>query len=453
MNIDMTANKPMKVIIQFGLTVLFGNLFQQLYNMVDSVIVGKLLGVEALAAVGSTGSLNFLVLGFVIGMATGFGIPVAQFIGAQDEKNLKSCIVNSVYLSVVISIIMTIITVLSAKWLLNIMRTPADIYNDAYNYIVVIFAGLGSVMFYNLLTSISRAMGDVRTPLIFLIVASVINTVLDYILVKYTSLGTAGAAYATVIAQVLSAAGCFLVMYRHHEVLHLKKEECRFEPRIAMRLIRIGLPMALQFSVTAVGTIIVQTSVNMLGSIYVASVTAALRIQNVIAQPLEAMGLTMATFCGQNFGAGKIDRIKKGVFQSLMLCFVISGLLYLIIVLFGRDLTGIFITGENADLTNYAMRFMMCNVVFFWQMAILLILRNAIQGLGYAGAAMFAGVFETIGRVIVAFGLVGIWGFTAICFANPIAWTFANVLLLILYFIIMKKISKYDTMEKIEQEG
>lgn len=442
MNLDMTKNRPIKVIVQFGLSILFGNLFQQLYNMVDSIIVGKLLGVEALAAVGSTGSLSFLVLGFVIGMSTGFGIPVAQFIGARDEKNVQRCIMNSIYLSVIISVVITLLTMLSARWLLDVMNTPADIYNEAYNYIIVMFAGLGFMMFYNLFMTISRAMGDVVTPLVFLLVSSVLNVVLDYVLVKYTPMGTAGAAVATVVSQAVAAVGCIIVMYRKHEVMRIHKEERRFEGKIILRLMQIGLPMALQFSVTAVGTIIVQTAVNSLGSLVVASVTAALRIQNVLTQPLEAMGVTMATFCGQNYGANKMERIKKGVLQSTVLVFGISLVCVLVVYSFGGALTGIFIKGNNAELIGYAKQFMMINGFFYWALGVLTVLRNAIQGLGFAGAAMLAGVFETIGRLIVALGLVANFGFSAVCFANPVAWVAADILLIVVYVIVIKKLEK-----------
>ena len=437
---DMTQGNPIKVIWNFSVSILIGNIFQQLYNMVDSIIVGKILGVKALAAVGSTGSINFLVLGFVIGICTGFGIPIAQFVGAKDERNVKKCIINAGYLAVIISVILTIATVLATGWMLRVMRTPADIYQDAYDYIVIIFAGLGAAMFYNLLTSISRGMGDVRTPLIFLIVASVLNVILDYILIKFTPLGTAGAAYATVAAQLIAGILCMIYMYRKYPILHVDKEDRAMDPAIMKRLLLVGIPMALQYSITAIGTIIVQVAVNTLGSLIVASVTAAIRIQSVITQPFDAMGLTLTTFCGQNYGAGKIERIQKGIRQTIILAFGISAVLLGIVYFLGEPLTGLFVKGENLELVRYTRKFMNINGIFFWSLGLLIVLRNAIQGLGYAGAAMFAGVFETIGRIIVAFGLAATLGYTAICFANPTAWIMADILLVGAYIWVMKRI-------------
>lgn len=439
---DMISETPIKVILKFCVTIVIGNLFQQLYNMVDSIIVGKLLGLEALAAVGSTGSLNFLVLGFVIGICSGFGVPMAHFVGARDEMNLKKCISNSVYLSIFISIVLTSLTVIGTHSMLRIMRTPETIYYDAYQYIVIIFAGLGAVMFYNLLTSISRAMGDVRTPLIFLLVASVLNVILDYILVKFTPLATAGAAYATVISQIISAILCLFYMYNKYPILHIEKELWKVDTYVIKRLLGVGIPMALQYSITAVGTIIVQIAVNSLGAIVVAGVTAASRIQGVITQPLEALGLTLTTYCGQNYGAGRIDRIKKGISHSVGVMILFSLIMWAIVFFFGEDLTSLFIKGQNKELIRVTQQFMNINGMFFGILGLLLIIRNAIQGLGYAGSAIFAGVFETVGRLVVALILVGKWGYMAICYANPIAWLLADILLIGMLIRVLKTIDK-----------
>ena len=316
---DMTYGSPTRLIVNFSIPIVIGNLFQQLYNMVDSIIVGQCIGVDALAAVGATGSLNFLVIGFVLGMCSGFCIPVAQSFGAGDYKRMRRCVMNAYYLSILITVTLTTLTVLLTRPILELMQTPANIIDDAYRYIVVIFGGIFSVLFYNLFSGIWRALGDSRTPLYFLILASLLNVVLDLVFILNFSWGVAGAAYATVISQAVSAALCFVYMRRKLPILAASRDECKIDFRIMGRLLYMGLPMALQFSITAIGSIILQSAVNALGSSVVAAVTAAGKVQMIVTQPMETLGLTMATFCGQNLGAGRIDRVTVGVGNCLLI--------------------------------------------------------------------------------------------------------------------------------------
>lgn len=439
---DMTTGNPIKVILHFSVTILFGNLFQQMYNMADSMIVGRILGVEALAAVGATGSLSFLVLGFAIGTCCGFGVPIAHFVGAKDERKLKKCICNAVYLSAVISIVLTVLTVAGTPMMLQMMGTPDYIYQYAYDYIVIIFAGLGASIFYNLLTGIARAMGDVVTPLVSLTIAAGLNVVLDFLLIQYTGLGTAGAAYATVISQMVSVISCFVYMYKKYPVLHVEKELRVVDLGMMKRLLGVGIPMALQFSITAVGAIILQAAVNSLGFLAVGAVTAAGRIQGFVTQPLEAMGLTMATYCGQNYGAGNILRVKRGIRQSLGVMAVLSLVLWVGVSWFGESLTGLFLKEANDELVALTKQCLYMNGMFFMALGLLLIVRNAVQGLGYAGLAIFAGVFETIGRVIAAMVSVRKGGYLAVCYSNPIAWVLADVLLIGIVIYVLRKVER-----------
>lgn len=439
MNRDLTQGKPLQVIFTFYIPVLIGSLFQQFYNMADTIIVGKLLGVKALAAVGTTGALLFLVLGFVIGLCSGFAIPMAQFYGAKDMRNVKKCIVNAFFLTIVIMVVLTTIALLSTDLLLRIMSTPEDIYRDAYAYISVIFAGLGAAMFYNLLNCISRALGDVKTPLYFLIFASVLNVLLDLLFIHVFQMGTAGAAYATVTAQAAAAVLCFIYMYRKYSVMRVRKADIQIDLQINKRLFFTGLPMALQFSITAVGAIIVQAAVNSFGSDIVAAVTAANKVSMFITQPLETMGITMATYCGQNLGAGRWDRIRDGVKKSNLVILLYSLVAFGIIYVFGDVFAMLFIRKEDIGILPVIQQFLRINSMFYWSLGLLLIFRNSIQGIGYSLPAMAAGIMELAARILIAAGFVGAFGFYAICFANPVAWVFADILLLVVYCYIIKK--------------
>ena len=315
---DLTKGKPLRLLLGFCAPLLIGNLFQQFYNMVDSIIVGKFIGKDALAAVGSTGSLNFLIIGFVLGMCSGFCIPVAQYFGEGDEARVRGCVANAVYLSAAITVVLTAATMLGTRPLLELMQTPGNIIDDAYAYIVVIFAGIFATVLYNLLAGILRALGDSRTPLYFLILSSVLNVGMDLLFILYFNAGVAGAAYATVIAQLVSGVCCLVYMIKRYPILRMKKENLRPNRHLTGRLLYIGLPMAGQFSITAVGSTIIQSAVNSLGSGVVAAVTAAGKVQIMLCQPMETMGITMATYCGQNYGAGEVGRIREGMRKSLL---------------------------------------------------------------------------------------------------------------------------------------
>ena len=439
---DMTYGSPTRLIVSFSIPIVIGNLFQQLYNMVDSIIVGQCIGVDALAAVGATGSLNFLVIGFVLGMCSGFCIPVAQAFGAGDYKRMRRCVMNAYYLSLLITVVLTTLTVLLTRPILELMQTPANIIDDAYRYIVVIFGGMFSILFYNLFSGIWRALGDSRTPLYFLILSSLLNVVLDLVFILNFSWGVAGAAYATVISQAVSAVLCFLYMRRKLPILATSRDERKPDLRIMGRLLYMGLPMALQFSITAIGSIILQSAVNALGSSVVAAVTAAGKVQMIVTQPLETLGLTMATFCGQNLGAGRIDRVKAGVRNCLLISMGCCVVAWAISFFAGRFISLLFINASETMILDYTQQFLRVNALFFPMLGALLILRNSIQGLGYSVPAMAAGAFELVARGLVGFLLAGLFGFSAICFANPIAWVFACVFLIPAYLVVMRRLTR-----------
>ena len=444
---DLTNGNPLKLIIAFSIPALFGNLFQQFYNMVDSIIVGQYIGKNALAAVGSTGCLNFLVIGFVIGICSGFNILVSQTFGAGDEKNMRGYIANGGYLCVFFTVLLTALTMVFTKPLLRAMHTPEEILEDAYSYVIIIFAGIAAIMMYNYLACILRALGDSKTPLYFLILASIVNVVLDLVFILHFHMGVKGAGYATVIAQGLSGILCLLYIWKRYPILRFQKGELSFDLHKCLRLIYIGVPMALQFSITAIGSIILQIAVNQLGATSVAAVTAANRLQIMFTQPMETLGITMATFCGQNLGAGKKERIHQGVKTSTIITVVYSLLLCMIMLIFAPKLSLLFVNAKETAVLAESALFLRINSLFYITLGILFIYRNSLQGMGYSISPMFAGLLELIGRSVVAICFVGTFHFYAICMASPVAWILADILLVTLYIIKIVLPRKREKLE------
>lgn len=439
---DLTEGSPMKLILGFAVPMLFGFLFQQFYNLVDTMIVGKFLGADALAAVGSTGSVNFLVIGFCMGICNGFVIPVAQQFGAKNYRNLRKYVANGTYLCVGFSVVITFATAVFAREILALMKTPGDIFESAYIYIVIIFWGIPATMLYNMTSGIIRSLGDSKTPVIFLALSSGINIVLDIVLIYYVKMGVAGAAVATVVSQAVSGVGCLVFMRRRFDILRMNREEKRFDRQFAAILCGMGIPMGLQYSITAIGSVILQTAVNSLGTVYVASVTAGSKLSMFFCCPFDALGSTMATYGGQNVGAGKLDRIGKGLKDCTVLGAAYSVFALGILVLFGKRLTLLFVSSGDVEIIGYAYRFLLANCTFYFPLAIVNIFRFLIQGMGFSQFAILAGVFEMAARTVTGFILVPLWGYGAACFGNAMAWIFADIFLIPTYFICMKRLRK-----------
>ena len=430
---DLTKGSPMRLILSFGIPVLMGCLFQQLYNVVDTAIVGKTLGGPALAAVGSTGSINFLVVGFCIGICTGFAIPVAQQFGAGDEAELRRYVAGGIELSVLFGAVLTVSTVALCGGILTAMNTPADIFHRSYSYIVTIFAGLPAYMLYNFCAGILRALGDSRTPVIWLIAASLVNIVLDVVFILAFRMDVFGAALATVLAQALAGVGCLARMLRGYAVLKLSREDWRWDRRRMGELCLMGLPMGLQYSITAIGSVMIQTAVNGLGTMYVTAVTAASKVSIFLCCPFDAMGSTMATYGGQNVGAARWERLHQGMRACVILGAAYSvaslGLLYF----FAEPLSMLFLDAASASLAPLARQYLLINAAFFFPLALVNIVRFMIQGMGFSPLATFAGVLEMAARAALAF-LVPAFGFSAACFASPAAWVLADAFLIPAYF-------------------
>lgn len=442
MHNDLTAGKPGKLILMFTLPLLIGNLFQQFYSMADTIIVGRTIDVYALAAVGATGAIAFLILGFVQGVTSGFSVITAQRVGAQDEQGVRRSVATSILLSVGVTIIFTILSVLTARPLLELMKTPSDIIDDAYRYIIVIYYGIAASVFFNLFSSIVRALGDSRTPLIFLIVACIINIALDFVCILVFRMGVAGAGWATIIAQAVSAVLCLLYSLKRFPVLRLHREDWTFSWRFAWQHLRIGLPMAFQFSVTAIGVMIMQAALNSFGSTTVAAFTAASKIENIVSQPLNSLGVTASVFAAQNYGAGKIARIREGVRKSTLFSLIWSIFGAVLVVFAGRPLIRLFVGDASAAVFDQAQYYLNIMAVFLFALGQLFIYRNILQGVGKGGMPLAAGFAELAMRALAAFVLTGALGYLGVCLANPIAWIGAAVPLAVTYFIYMHKMKK-----------
>ena len=432
---DLTQGSPVRLILEFAVPLLAGMLFQQLYNLVDTMIVGRFLGVQALAGVGATGSINFLVLGFCMGICSGFAIPVAQQFGAREEGRMREFVANGAWLSAAFSAVITVMTVVYCRDILRLMNTPQDCFEEAYAYIVVIFAGIPFTFLYNLLSGYLRSLGDSKTPLYFLILSSVLNVVLDLTLILVFHMGVLGASLATVISQAISGLLCLLFIAVKVPVLHLSREEMRLRSRRMVILCTYGVPMGLQYSITAIGSVILQVAVNSLGSLAVAATTAGGKVLNFLACPFDALGSTMATYGAQNVGACRYDRLNRGLFASSLMGFGYSAIAFLIAWVFGRTLTGLFISGEGSvELIELAQQYMIANVAFYPMLTLVNVVRFMIQGMGFSMFAMCAGVMEMIARGLAGVMMVPAWGFLGAALGGPLAWIFADVFLVPAYF-------------------
>lgn len=436
---DMTKGSPTRIILGFTLPLFLGNVFQQFYNMADTIIVGQFVGTEALAAVGSTGTIMFLITGFATGLGTGFTILTAQRFGAGDMKGMRRSVFTAAVLTVIVSVLVTAVSVIFMHPLLDLMQTPADIYDDAYAYIIVIMWGLAAQMLYNLLSALLRAIGNSKMPLYFLILAAALNVVLDLVFIINFQMGTAGAAYATVISQGISGLLCLLYIVKAVPIFRLSRRDMVMDGKMMAEQLKVGLPMALQFSITAIGSIMVQTSLNMLGSTLVAAYTAAGKIEQILTQAYVALGTAMANYSAQNVGAGDIPRIRQGFRAATIWGSVYSVAAGVLIMTVGKYLTYLFVSEDAAMLLDSVDLYLKCIGFFFIPLNIVNAYRNGLQGLGYGLLPMTAGVAELAGRGVIAVISARYSSYFGICMAGPAAWVLAGGLLVVLYFYIVKK--------------
>ena len=434
---DMTTGSSARKIFFFSLPLLIGTVFQQVYNLADSAIVGKILGTNPFAAVGLTGSITFFVLGLVFGSCSGFAIPVAQDFGAKNEAGVRRCVANIVWIGVVFAILMTAITVPLTKQILIWMDVPEELMSYAYDYLVWIFVGLGAQMMYNLLASIIRSLGDSKTPLYFLIVCSVLNIGLDIFCIKNLNMGVKGAAIATDIAQLISGVACLIYMVKKFPMLRLTRADMKLHWPTVKRLIGIGLPMGLQFSITAIGSIILQKSVNNLGTQIIASVSAASKVQTLVMSPMDAFGVSMATFAGQNYGAKRLDRVRRATKEVTLMLWAYSAIAFCVLFFGANFIVLMFVDSTEKQIIQLVHRFVTINGAFYPVLSLIYVYRNTLQGVGYSKAAMLAGLFELVARTVMGLFIVPKLGYAAVCFAHPFAWFMADLILIPLYIALL----------------
>ena len=426
---DLTVGKPLFQILRFALPLVLGTLFQQLYSFADTVIVGRCLGTDALGAVGTTYSLNFLILGFVQGACVGFGIPVAETFGAKDKGGLRKYLFNGALLCVVLSVVFTISTTLMAGPLLQLIHTPEELYADAVLYIRIIFLGIPATVLYNYASSVLRAMGDSQHPFYFLLAASVLNIGLDYLLIVSMGMGVDGAAIATVLSQLLSGGLCafwFFTRTAKQEELTFRGQSSLLSVGHCKRLAYIGFPMGFEYSVSAIGAVIMQDAINLLGSTAVAAQTAGEKIRQMFTLPMESVGMAMATYVGQNHGAHRTDRIKQGIKDGCTIQLTYCVAAWVVIFFVKPYAVGLVLGDADPAVTAGAIQYLAIMSMLFCFHGLLMIFRNTLQGLGYSVQAIISGVGELIGRSLG--GLLAVktgLGYVGICLSNPFAWGLA----------------------------
>lgn len=436
---DMTEGNPTRLLLSFAVPMLIGNIFQQLYSMVDSIVIGQGVGVDALAAVGATFALDWAILGFGIGLTQGFAILIAQKFGAQDYRGLKKAFTMSVFLTAGVAVVITILSRLFSMPVLRLLNTPSDIIDNSNLYISIIFSGIIITMFYNLLAATLRALGDSRTPLIALVISCIINILLDLLFVIKFSMGIAGAAYATLIAQAFSGLFCIRAI-RKIDFLKVTGQDWKPKKNFLNRLIVLGLPMALQNSIISVGAMVLQYVVNGYGAVYVAAYTAAVKINGLIEQPGVTFGFAMGTYAGQNLGAGKFDRIRLGLKKCIALSMVFCISITIIILMFGEQFIGLIVSQDEVEVINIANHYLRITISMLSVLNLLFIYRSALQGFGNTIVPMISGGLELVARISLASILPKFLGFTGIAIAEISAWISADLILIPSYYRTINKL-------------
>ncbi len=439
---DLTVGSPMKLILGFAFPMFLGLLFQQFYSLVDTMIVGKYLGVDPFAGVGSTGSLNFIVIGFCMGLCSGFSVPISQSFGAKDFPLLRKMVTNSVWLCTFFSVVITTLMLLFCRPVLTWMNTPENIFEYAYIYIFIIFAGIPCTILYNMTAAILRALGDSKSPIIFLAISSAINIGLDLLLIIVFRMGVDGAALATVVSQGVSGVISIIYIKKKFDILAMEKGDWKLERHLAGKLTGVGIPMGLQYSITGIGSVILQTAVNGLGSIYVASMTAGSKINIFLACPFDALGQTMAPYAGQNIGARKLDRVGKGLRAACIIGFIVSGLMVIVVKLFGDQLTMLFLDEKDPVIMQNSTQFLIIVSAFYCLLTLVNTVRFTIQGMGFSSLAIIAGVMEMIARGIAGMLLVPAFGYIGACYSSPLAWLLADAFLIPAFFLCKRKVAR-----------
>ena len=439
---DMTVGSPLRQITKFALPVILGYILQQMYLVIDAAIVGRLIGVGALAAVGASSSIMFLVMGFCNGACAGFAIPVAQSFGAKDYSKMRLYVANAVRISAVMATVVTLLSLMFCRRILQMVNTPADIFHDAYIFLMLQFAAIPLTFGFNLFSGQIRALGNSRQPFYFLITSAVVNVLLDVVLILGCGLGVAGAGIATWLSQALSVILCLWYIRKHMQLLIPKGDERRFDNKRTSILLNNGVPMGLQFSITGIGIILLQSANNALGTTCVAAFTASMRIKYLFTCVFENIGVAMATYCGQNLGARRMDRVTKGVKDAITLMLIYFVFTFALIYPFADWMMRLFVDSGEAEVVGRAAQFMRIANYFYPALGLLTILRYSIQGLGFSNLSMLSGVMEMIARCGVSLWLVPALAWTGVCLGDPVAWCMADLFLIPAFLWVQQRLRK-----------
>lgn len=439
---DMTVGSPMRAIFRFAVPLILGYILQQMYLVIDTVIVGRWIGVNALAAIGASTSIMFLIMGFCNGSCAGFAIPVAQAFGAKDFRKMRTYVSNSYRIAITFAVVITLLSCLFCKKILHLVNTPLEVFDDAYIFLMLQFAAIPFTIGYNLLAGQIRALGNSKQPFYFLITASVVNILLDVLLILILGLGVEGAGIATLLSQAFSVCLCIRFIKKKMQILIPQGEERDFDNKKISILLNNGVPMGLQFSITGIGIIMLQSANNALGITCVAAFIAAMRIKYLFTCVFENIGVAMATYCGQNLGAKKMECISQGVRAAIKMMLIFFVFSFIVITPFADDMMTLFVDKGEAEVVTYAAEFMRIACYFYPCLGLLTIFRYSIQGLGYSNLSMMSGVMEMIARCGVSLWLVPAFMWTGVCYGDPMAWVMADMFLLPAFWWLFKHLKK-----------
>ena len=449
---DMTVGSPLPLILKFTIPLLISNLFQQLYSISDILLVGHILGVKALAAVGAAAPIFFALIMVCIGFTNGLTVIVAQSFGAKNFARLRKAVFTALLLSVGFTFLISLAVYLSLDNILHTMNVPVEIYQDTKDFLVVLCCGVVMIVCFNLLSGFMRALGDSKTPLYFLIFTTLLNIVLNVVFIYFCKMGVAGSSLGTVTAMSVSAVACWVFIQKRFKILIPRKEDCKININLCKQNLIIALPMAVQFSIIALSAVITQTICNKFGFVTIAAMTASLRIEQIGGQPMVSLGIAMSTFVAQNYGAGRIAGLRKGVRQTSLVSFGASIVLAILVFVFGRQIVGVFIPGEEPQMVEQIMElartYLKISVVFYFFLGQIFIFRNSCQGMGNSISPMISSIAELIMRAFAAVYLTKIWGFVGLCFASPLAWIAGAMVVSFGYFRTVWKIGRKNVKNR-----
>ena len=434
---DMTVGSPARNILYFALPLVLGYVLQHLYQVVDAAIVGRWVGVEGLAAVGASSSIMFLFLGFCNGACAGFSVPVAQAFGAKEYSLMRQYVANAIRIGIWISVLLTIPICVLCSPILRLVNVPDDIFHQAWIYLMLQFLGIPLAIAYNLLAGFIRSLGNSKEPFYFLLVSSATNIILDLIFVIVFRWGVFGAGFATLISQIVSVSLCYSFIIRQMKMLIPVGEERRYDSDHVTHLLNNGIPMGLQFSITGIGVIMLQSANNALGTMYVAAFTASMRVKYVFTTVFENIGVAMATYCGQNIGARRLDRVKSGLKAATGIMLVYFVFTFAVIFPFADEMMALFVDPSQRQIIDLASQYMRISNYFYPVLGMLTIFRYSIQGLGYSTLSLMSGVMEMLARCAVSIWMVPAMGFMGVCLGDPAAWCAADLFLFpAMYFLL-----------------